>query len=98
MAAEDLLDDGVDLEDGPGGGDGLGRGLGGLVDKECGARIEDAAGGDFVFLGPGGQAAPDLGAPAVVALDDERGLGPAGGGLECGEELAEDPVGEGEVV
>jgi len=76
------------------GGDGLGLDLAGLVDEEGGARIEDAAGGDFVFRGPGGEAAPDGGAPSVVALDDERGLAPAGRGLEGGEELAEDAVGE----
>ena len=34
----------------------------------------------------------------MVSLDDERGLGPAGGGLQGGEELAEDAVDEGEIV
>jgi hypothetical protein len=34
----------------------------------------------------------------VVSLDDERGLVPAGRGLEGGEDLAEDAVGEGEIV
>ena len=95
---KDLLDDGVDLKDGPGCGDGLGLGLGGLVDEKCGAGVEEAAGGLFVFGGPGGEAAPDGGAPAVVALDDEGGLAPTWRGLEGGEDLAEDAVGEGEIV
>ena len=98
MLVEDLFDDGVDLDEGPGGGDGLGLDLAGLVDEEGGARVEEAAGGLFVFISPGGQTAPDGGAPAMVSLDDERGLAPAGGGLEGGEELAEDAVGEGEIV
>ena len=66
--------------------------------RSAGRGIEEAAGGGFVLLGPGGEAAPDGGAPGVVSLDDERGLAPAGGGLEGGEELAEDAVGEGEIV
>ena len=98
LVVEELLDDGVDLEDGPGGGDGLGLGLRGLVDDEGGARVEEAAGGLLVLLGPGGEAAPDGGPPSVVALDDEGGLVPAGRGLEGGEYLAEDAVGEGEIV
>jgi hypothetical protein len=98
VVVKDLLDDGVDLKDGPGGGDCLGLGLGGLVDEQGGAGIEDAAGGLLVFLGPGGEAAPDGGAPTVVSLDDEGGLAPAGRGLESSEDLAEDAVGEGEIV
>ena len=98
MVVKDLLDDGVDLKDGPGGGDGLGLGLGGLVDEQGGAGVEEVTGGLFILYGPGGEAAPDGGAPAVVALDDERGLAPAGRGLEGGEDLAEDAVGEVEIV
>jgi len=75
---EDVFDDAVDVEQGPGGGVGLGLGLAGLVDDEGGARVEAVAGGGVVFVGPGGEPVPEVDAPTVVALDDDRGVFPAG--------------------
>jgi hypothetical protein len=98
LAVQDLLDDGVELDDGPGLGDGLRRGLAGLVDEEGGALIEDAARGCVVLFGPCGEPVPGVDAPAVVALDDERGVAPARRGGEGGEDAAEDAVGKREIV
>src|SRR5665213_1380431 len=88
----------MDLEDRPGLRDGLRLLLPGLVDEQRGARIEAAARGGVVLLGPGGEPVPGIEAPAVVALDDEGGVGPARGGLEHVDDAAEDAVGKREIV
>src|ERR1039457_2914615 len=77
LVVEGLLDDGVDLDDGPWGGDGLRLGLAGLVDDDGGALVEDAARGCIVLLSPCGQPVPGVNAPGMVALNDEGGLVPA---------------------
>src|SRR5277367_3773216 len=82
VVLEDLLDYAVDLDEGPGGGDGLGLVLAGLVDEQGGAGVEAVAGGVVVFGGPGGEPVPGVDAPAVVAFDDEGGVVPAGGVAE----------------
>ena len=98
LVVEDLLDDGVDLEDRPRRVNRLRLSLRRLVDEQGGTRVKCIARGGVVFIGPGWQAVPQSRAPTVVALDDEGGLGPTGRGLEREEELAEDAVGKGEVV
>ena len=98
LAVEDLFDDAVDLEDGPRGRDGLRLGLAGVVDDHGGSLIEEAARGCIVFRGPCRQPVPGVDAPGVVALDDEAGLVPTGRCLQGGENLAENVVGEGQVV
>ena len=77
LALEDLLDNGMDVEQRPWRSDLLRLGLAGLVDDDGGARVEGAVGGGAIFGGPGGLVVPEIGTPGVVALDDQRGVLPA---------------------
>ena len=98
LVVEDLLDDGVDLDDRPWSGDGLRLGLAGLVDDDGGALVEDAARGCIVLLSPCGQPVPGVNAPGMVALNDEGGLVPAWRCLQGGEDAAKDAIGESQTV
>ena len=98
MVAEDLLDDAMDLDDGPCRRDGLGRALAGLVNDQRRALIEDPTRGRVILGSPCRQPVPCIDAPSMVALNDQRGLAPARRRLQRGDKLAKDPVDESEVV
>src|SRR5580658_9094690 len=84
----------VDEHHAGGRGDGSRVLLAGRVDHHQRPRIPLAAVGDaLVFSAPSGQGTPHLGAPGVIALDDEHGGAPAGLFLEDVEHLAEQAVG-----
>jgi len=98
LAADDALGDVMDVDQRPCRGVGCGLVLAGEVDEERGARVEFAAGGVVVLVGPGREPVPEVDAPGVVALDDEVGLIPARRSLEGLHDVAENDVDQREVV
>ena len=82
FAVQYLIQDGVELDEGPCCGVGLGLGLSALVYEEDRTRVEDFMRGRVVFFRPGGQRVPETDAPGVVALNDQRCVLPPGRALQ----------------
>ncbi len=93
-----VIQDGVELDERPCCGVGLGLGLSGLVNEEGRTRVEDLMRGCVILFGPGGQGVPKTDAPGVVALNDQRCVLPPGRALQRCQDSAHLAVGERQVV